>query len=390
MSVTLRAKAEPSRIASQRAESSDPKARQREIHHINQFRPDGADKNYANGPFNCGPAVVAMAARGLGKLDHLNDAQLVQQLGQGVVTAEGTSPEGIAQMMARANVPLGGEALGAGYTDADVKNHLRQGNKLIAQVRSSNPKSQQDSAHYVLVEGMTRNGNYVISDPLANGPYVVTPKQLKEAVLKAPPDGGMLIPVANAEQAAAAAPADEADEATEAVSSNPTLAAAQGVDTFEGAAPTGGGKGAAPTAAPLIIAPAQAKGLAAAPTPRAFTAEIPLEGISAKFEQTSDKPSDKQMVRNEQRNKFDLDVRYGSRESFGDKLKEAITSTVEDLGDFIKNLFQLKSRGDQKAYETLSQLESSSFEKDQQALKQIVQSDKKDPGIGVKTLGDSF
>lgn len=178
------------------------------MHHINQLRPEGADKDYANGAYNCAPAVVAMLARGHGKMDDLNDAQLVQQLGQGIVTREGTTPEGVAQMMARADVPLAGDALGAGYTEKDVQDHLSQGHKLIAQVRSSNPQGEADSAHYVVVEGMTRDGNYVISDPLADKPYLVTPEQLKEAVLKAPPDGGMLIPVASPEEAqAAAAPA---------------------------------------------------------------------------------------------------------------------------------------------------------------------------------------
>ncbi|HEX8702697.1 MAG TPA: hypothetical protein VF815_27935 [Myxococcaceae bacterium] len=388
MSVTLRARTELSRTAPQKADSPEPKesnTRRRNIHHINQLQPDGADKNYANGLFNCGPAVVAMAARSLGKLDHLNDAQLVQQLGQGVVTRKGTSPEGIAQMMERADVPLGGEALGAGYTDAELKAHLLKGNKLIAQVRSSNPESQQGSAHYVLIEGMTPSGNYVVSDPLAKGPYIVTPQQLKEAVLKAPPDGGMLIPVGTGAPAAEA----PAAEATESVKSNPTLAAAQGSDSFEGSAPAADGKGAEPSAAPLILNPAEAESLAA--PKRAFTAELPLlEGVSTKFKETSSKPSDKQIVNNEKRNSYDLDVRYGSPEGWGHKIKEAITSTVKDLGDFIKSLFQRRSRGDAKAYETLSQLESSTFDKDKKALEQIAKADKKDPGTGVKTLGDSF
>ena len=381
MSVTLRARTEPSMMAVKGPDSPEPKARKRTFHHINQLKPEGADKNYANGLFNCGPAVVAMAARGLGRLGHLNDAQLVSQLGQGVVTAQGSSPEGIAQMMERADVPLGGEALGAGYADAELKDHLLKGNKLIAQVRSSNPQSQQDSAHYVLVEGMTRNGNYVVSDPLADKPYVVTPQQLKEAVLNAPPDGGMLIPVGNDAPAADAA----AGESIESVSTNPRLAAAQGSDSFEGTGQAAEGQGA-----PLIINPAETQGLTAAPSKRAFTAEIPLQGVSRKFERSSGKPSDKQMVRNEQRNSFELDVRYGRREGWGSKLKEAITSKVKDLGDFIKGLFQRRSRGDEKAYETLSQLESSTFEKDKKALEQIARSDKKDPGTGVKTLGDSF
>jgi hypothetical protein len=185
-----------------------------QMHHISQLNPKGADENYKNALFNCGPAVVAMLARGHGKMKDMTDAQLVTELGKGVVTDKGSTPEGIAQMMERADVPLAGDALGAGYTDKDVQDQLKQGHKLIAQVRSTNEKSLQDSAHYVVVEGMTREGNYVISDPLAKGPYVVKPDQLKEAVLKAPPDGGMLIPVA--------APGEQTKSTAPTAGTNPT------------------------------------------------------------------------------------------------------------------------------------------------------------------------
>ena len=394
MSVTRRPTTSEIRriVPQQRVDDKGPQAR-KSIHHINQLRPEGADKNYANGPFNCGPAVVAMLARSGGKLDHLNDAQLVQQLGQGVVTEKGSSPEGIAQMMARAAVPPGGEALGAGYTDAQVKDHLAKGNKLVAQVRSSNPMSQKDSAHYVLVEGMTRNGNYIISDPLAQGPYVVTPKQLKEAVLKAPPDGGMLIPAAT--QATPASPASPTEaitspavplgaaneltaEATEAaVNTNPTLAAAMGRDSFVTRA-------MAPGVNSLVTG-------AAAPTKEAFTApEEAFQGVDTEFKETSGTPTDNQLVQNERRNTFELQVSYGKGPSLGEKIKEAVTSAVENVGDFIKDLFHLKSKGDEKAYETLSKLEASTFKEDKEALKAIAKSDKKDPGTGVKIQGDAF
>lgn len=367
-------------VPNQVQDARSPQAR-KPIHHINQLRPEGADKNYANGPFNCGPAVVAMLARSAGKLGHLNDAQLVSELGKGVVTEKGSSPEGIATMMARAGVSPDGTALGAGYTDAQLKEHLGKGNKMIAQVRSSNPNSQKDSAHYVVIEGQTRNGNLIVSDPLAKGPYVVTPKQLKEAVLKAPPDGGMLIPVANPANPAAAAggvtgvtqpipglgAANELPgEAIEAVSTNPRLAAVQGVDSFVTAA------------------------VAGAPEPEAFTATAEaFKGVDTEFKETASKPTDKLLVQNERRNTFELEVSY-SKPSLGEKIKEAITSAVENVGDFLRNLFSLKSKGDEKAYETLSKLESSTFKEDKEALQEIKQSDKKDPGTGVKIQGDAF
>ncbi|HLL03998.1 MAG TPA: C39 family peptidase [Myxococcaceae bacterium] len=386
MSVVRRAStSEIKRVVPNQVEGAQSHQARKPIHHINQLRPEGAGKDYANGPFNCGPAVVAMLARSAGKLGHLNDAQLVSELGKGVVTEKGTSPEGIATMMARAGVSPDGQALGAGYTDAQLKEHLGKGNKMVAQVRSSNPNSQKDSAHYVVIEGQTRNGNYIVSDPLAKGPYVVSPKQLKEAVLKAPPDGGMLIPVANPGKQAAAtvptsapqvipgtlgAPNELSGEPIEAISTNPSLAAVQGMDSF-------------------VTRPATAA-VTAAPDPKAFTAsEEMFKGVDTEFKATDSKPTDKVLVQNERRNTFELDVSY-SKPSLGEKIKEAVTSAVENVGDFIRNLFSLKSKGDAKAYETLSKLESSTFKEDKEVLKEIKQSDKKDPGTGVKIQGDAF
>jgi hypothetical protein len=60
--------------------------------HINQLRPGGGEASYINGAYNCAPAVVAMLARGAGKMSELTDAQLINQLGQGLVTANGTTP----------------------------------------------------------------------------------------------------------------------------------------------------------------------------------------------------------------------------------------------------------------------------------------------------------
>jgi hypothetical protein len=392
------------------------------MHHINQLRPQGAGKDYANGAYNCGPAVVAMLARASGRMGHLNDAQLIQQLGKGLVTRQGTSPEGITRMLERADVPLAGKALGAGYNDADLKEHLLKGHKLIAQVRSSNPQSQKDSAHYVVIEGMTRDGDYLISDPLSNKPYTVSPRKLKEAVLKAPPDGGMLIPVAGPSQAKRSAAQDMAVASGGGASARrtdafvgPAAAPAPATinkrtDTFEMAAlsvpaaqrqaPAVATAPAAPALAapvparaapaPLLIEPAVAESLTV-PEEKAFTAtEEVFEGVDTNFQETDSQPTDVRMARNQERNKFDLDVHYGRGRGPDEEPKRAVTSDNLNLGEFIQNLIQLKASGDEKAYQTLSDLEASSSEQDKQVLKEIKQSDKKDPGIGVKTMGDPF
>src|SRR5689334_8736215 len=96
----------------------------KQIPQINQLRPRGADKDYVNGAYNCAPAVVAMLARGAGRMGDLTDAQLISQLGKDIVTPEGTDPEGVARMLARVDLPPAGDALGANYKDAELKQHL--------------------------------------------------------------------------------------------------------------------------------------------------------------------------------------------------------------------------------------------------------------------------
>ncbi len=334
-------------------------------HHINQIHPQGAGKDYVNGAYNCGPAVVAMLARGHGQLGHLNDAQLIQQLGHGIVTEEGTDGQGLARMLERASVPPAAEALGAGYEDAALKEHLRQGHQLIAQVRSYDPQTKQSSAHYVLVQGMTPRGNYIVSDPLANGPYIVSPRQLKEAVLKAPPDGGMLLPISSPAEARQATPAVATpSESRSPVLPAPGLAVSRGEDGFVG---------------PEVI------------ESKAFTATDDLfEGVDTRFRQTKGRPFDTRMERNERRNHFHVDVHYGRYGRKHEGKEAVVTPKRQSVEAFADHLLKLKERGNTSVYDMLARLESSTFEKDQQVLELVKQSDLEDGGIGKKMMGDCF
>src|SRR5262245_53580140 len=47
---------------------------------ISQFHPAGEDANYTNAEMNCGPAVGAMVARGMGYGKNMTDAQLIKDL----------------------------------------------------------------------------------------------------------------------------------------------------------------------------------------------------------------------------------------------------------------------------------------------------------------------
>lgn len=165
------------------------------ISQLNPQGPQGKDFEYKNGIYNCGGAVAAMVARGLGSLGHLSDAELITQLGAGLTDENGTSLKGMGKMLERAGAKLGGDVLTGGYEDSMVKQHLEQGNKLIARVGITDKNTGKTDGHYVLIDGMDDKGNYIVKDPLKEQSFTVTPEELREAIDKAPGAGGALIPV---------------------------------------------------------------------------------------------------------------------------------------------------------------------------------------------------
>jgi hypothetical protein len=400
--------------------------------HINQLRPKGASSTaYVNGPYNCAPAVVAMVARAWGKQGPLSDAELINKLGKGLVTSKGTTPEGVAQMLGRVGVPLAGEALAGQYSDAALKQHLQQGNTLIAQVGVHDRATGQDSAHYVLIHKATADGNYVVSDPMANKPYVITPKQLREAVGRAPPDGGLLMPVGGPGNASAAAtasslasgqpvPAKETfketapDTARTAVADSfarasrstvelplpslrpvapargegatviPSRAAAepllQGLNTATLASTTGAFR-SIPVASAALETPA--------PTPFAVP-DNALEGIDTRFHEAEAAGPAEPLSTGEQHNLDSLDVSYGQESVAEAPVKEQITSQEQNVEQISRDLLSRKERKDPELHGLLARLESSVFAKDRQVLDRIKREDLRDPGIGKKTWIDSF
>jgi hypothetical protein len=165
------------------------------ISQLNPKGPEGKDFDYKNGIYNCGGAVAAMVARGLGNLGHLSDAELVTQLGAGLTDENGTTLKGMGKMLERAGAQLGGNVLTGGYEDSMVKQHLEQGDKLIARVGVTDKDTGKTDGHYVLIDGMDDKGNYVVKDPLQEQAFTVTPEELRAAMDKAPGAGGALIPV---------------------------------------------------------------------------------------------------------------------------------------------------------------------------------------------------
>ncbi|SEK30498.1 Peptidase_C39 like family protein [Stigmatella aurantiaca] len=418
MSIRRSSTSESLPVQALRADAAAP------LPHINQLRPKGAaSSHYVNGPYNCAPAVVAMVARSWGKQGHLNDAQLINSLGKGVVTSKGTTPEGVAQMLGRIGVPLAGEALAGQYSDAALKQHLQQGNTLIAQVGVNDRATGQDSAHYVLIHKATADGNYVVSDPMANKPYVISPKQLREAVGRAPPDGGLLIPVGGPGNASAAATASSL------ASGQPVPAETARTDAFVGASRTSRGTAEMPLPSLLPTAPA-ARGEGAtvlpsragaesllqglntatlasttgafagspaasvpleAPVPAAFSVpDNALEGIDTRFHEAAAAGPALPLSTAEQHNLASLDIRYGQESVQAAPVKEQITSQEQNVEQISRELLSRKERKDPELTRLLARLESSLFSKDRQVLNRIKREDLRDPGIGKKTWIDSF
>jgi hypothetical protein len=375
MSIRLTSSSELSRITSPQPRT--PQGGWQNIPTINQLRPNGAGKDYVNGAYNCGPAVVAMLARGHGNLSGLSDAKLIQQLGKGIVTKDGVDADGIAKMLKRADVPPAGEALGADYDDSELNAHLAQGHKVIAQVRATDAKGvDPDNAHYVLIQGKTKDGNYTVSDPLAKKSYVVTPDQLRDAVLKAPPDGGMLIPVASPAEAKKTSPTASTTTApANAAAAQRTAALAAPVDVFEGAE----AKALKPT-------------VTKAPNPSAFSVDKDIfEGVDTSFKQPETDERDEVMEANEQRNQFEINLRYGkTSDTQAEPPAGPVTAEDRDVNEVASELRQRKATGDKEAYATLAKLEKSTSDKDKAVLEQVKTADKKDPGIGKKATGDAF
>lgn len=328
--------------------SQDSRRDWQPVPHINQLEPRGATKDYANGPYNCAAAVVAMVARGWDRMGGMSDARLIQELGKGLVTPQGTTPDGLVRMLERADVKLGGKAMGSTYEDAVAHRQLERGHMLVAQVGTVDPKTGEVSPHYVLVRKALSNGNYLVSDPLSKKPYEVTPQQLQAAVRKAPPDGGMLIPISR--------PGGSKERA------GPPS------ETYE--KPARGSRDAD----------------AARANSRAFTVSSDVfEDVDTRFRKQHG-PLNGAMRRNEAENEWELDVSY-SKSPYNPHRNgqdKPVVPEDESALEFARRLLRHKCRGNANMDKVFSWLEASKYPKDQQVLEHIRRGDVKHPGIGKK------
>jgi hypothetical protein len=380
--------------------------------YVSQLNPRGAAQaDYKNGLYNCGPAVAAMVARGLGTMDHLSDAELIKQLGSGLTTDKGTSVQNMGKMLEFAGAKVGeGTVLGE-YKGDMLRENLAKGNKVIAQVGIRNRDSGDVSSHYVLVDKTDGRGNFLVKDPL-KGSFWVSERTLKNAVERAPNGGGALIPV----EAPGAQPNTDA-------AAKPAVLPEAGKDIFEGTAPHGtqpqpavlpqpateaANDAAAARAAlrgirsaPAILPDAGADaagGGAAVPRDVAGGGTAPgvvvdkegfettddaVEGVDAEFQKTDPVERDAQMVRNDKAVDNDMvgSVIKGEQAEQKTETKpaEKPSGSVIPEGtsrkDFVKDVVKLAlsdSKADRaEADATLNKLSNSSDKHDRQAANEI-------------------
>ncbi len=164
---------------------------------ISQYRPDGAERGYYNGPANCGPTSMAMVARAMGYGQGMTDAQLINHLGQkGGTSGNGTNVNGIVQMAQAMGKQ--GQIRGPGANVDWIREQLQQGKQVVANgdyyAMPPHRNDAKTSGHYVLVYGMDAQGRFLVHDPADQNVKSVSAQELGYFINQNP-NGGWQISV---------------------------------------------------------------------------------------------------------------------------------------------------------------------------------------------------
>ncbi len=180
------------------------------VNALNNNRNVVADENRANGGWerssqvvkqsgneNCGAAAVATLASATGDTSVTNE-QRMNELTQQFGTGEGATPAQVSEMLTAQGLKVtSGDAT---LDEQALDTSLRQGGKAMVMVDSNlvNPATQDQgpgTPHWVVVDGMDKEGNYLVKDPGTGGSYYVSPEQLgtsMEATRESTGGGGIL------------------------------------------------------------------------------------------------------------------------------------------------------------------------------------------------------
>jgi hypothetical protein len=132
---------------------------------ISQRFPKGHSPDY-HGESRCGPANMAMVARGFHRRPQLSDAALIEtldRLDDGMVN-HATAPEGIVRMSAALNLHA---RVHLGF-DADwLRAALHRGELVVAlgRPRFLPPSEAHTGGHFVSIVGLTPKGSFIVNDP---------------------------------------------------------------------------------------------------------------------------------------------------------------------------------------------------------------------------------
>ena len=132
---------------------------------ISQRFPDGRTPSY-QGDSRCGPASMAMVARGFHLRAGVSDARLIESLDRvddGRVN-RATSSAGIVRMAEALRLRA---IVHPGFDGAWVRRVLRQGGLVVAlgRPRYLPPSEAHTGGHFVAIVGISRGGQFIVNDP---------------------------------------------------------------------------------------------------------------------------------------------------------------------------------------------------------------------------------
>ena len=136
---------------------------------------------------NCGPATAAMLLGDFGievtnasgadaEIDHVRR----DDMNAGTNEMESTSTRQLAAALSKHG--LNTKEYHGGATTDDIDQELEQGNELIVNVNTITGGWGNAKRHFVVVVGKDDFGNYIVKDPLDNGPRTVSQRQMKAAM----------------------------------------------------------------------------------------------------------------------------------------------------------------------------------------------------------------
>lgn len=142
------------------------------------------DTSNKNG--NCGPTSLAMILGDFGVLDvNPNNAdQVIEHVRSGMgANSDEYDFTNTSQLAAGArNFGLNAQEYQGGAGVNDLNNELRQGKQIIVNVNSQAGGWGNAEAHFAVVTGVDRNGNYILKDPLNNQATMVSQAQMQAAM----------------------------------------------------------------------------------------------------------------------------------------------------------------------------------------------------------------